>query len=150
MSDLKKLTVYAEPAFISALNELNIKNKSAFIAEAIAEKVKRDYDVALPIASAPHGVRLDALPDGWKSRMYPDRYQIVAVWDGNEFFFSHAHEFGKVSFERVYEVVMTDEVYPHDNRKVEVTIVDVPKTAMRDNVLHDLRLALHEWIVDHE
>jgi hypothetical protein len=102
------------------LSQEGIKNRSDYILSLIqADAKSRGY--LLPPAIAPWGVRQDALPqntDGghWKSRLYSDRYQIVAVWNGKGFEFSHLHEFGVIEQGRIFDTLRADEVISGDGR----------------------------------
>lgn len=85
MKDLKQIKFHARPEFADALKELAKQtgdNQSEVIVKAIQHYASM-LGTEMPTAVAPHGVRSDALPKGWKSRLYPDRYVLIAYWDGS-------------------------------------------------------------------
>ncbi|MGB1284930.1 MAG: hypothetical protein ACPG7F_00235 [Aggregatilineales bacterium] len=65
-------------------------NRTDFIDAALRDAADR-AGVTLPARISPNGLRAGVLPDGWKSRLYKDRMQIVAVWNGFEIEFTHLH-----------------------------------------------------------
>lgn len=93
----KNLQYMVSPEFKDALNS-ELKrigwkgSRTDFIHEAVlylAEKLHMD----LPAPKRPSGYQVDALPPGWKSRLYQDRYQLVAEWseEDQSFIFQHLH-----------------------------------------------------------
>ncbi|MGB1284992.1 MAG: hypothetical protein ACPG7F_00545 [Aggregatilineales bacterium] len=66
------------------------ENRTAFIEEALHDAADR-AGVALPARMSPNGLRAGVLPDGWKSRLYENRMQLVAFWNGREIDFKHLH-----------------------------------------------------------
>lgn len=138
MKELKQIKFKATEAFRNELYVLlkqhNIAVKT-FIVDAIIEKAKRDYDVQLQPASAPHGVRNDALPVNWKSRLYRDRYQLVAVKEkyGVELIPLHQYE---------GETVSTTAYINHRVESPEKAEIYAPT----DISARDLQLAYMEWL----
>lgn len=149
----KNLNLMVFPEFKDAydkmLEERGIKNRSEHILSLILADAQA-HGYKLPPAAAPHGVRSDALPQGWKSRFYPDRYQIVAVWNGKEFEFSHLHETERFDSDRVLDTLRADEVIPGDGRKVEVTVLDVPETVNKEKLQQGIRLELMTWFSENQ
>jgi hypothetical protein len=83
---LKNLGVRATPEFIEHLDnhltQINFTgNRTDYVLNALVEKLKSESGDDIPPPKAPNGVRTDARPNGWKSRLYPDRYQLVAIAD---------------------------------------------------------------------
>ena len=145
-SKLKQLKTYVTAEYQSAFDKiakLYKLNKSEFISDAISEKIKRDYGTDLGVSSAPHGVRNDALPTGWKSRLYRDRYQLIAKFTDNGFELSHYHEFAESLDNRVFDTLNAETPEP-----VEITVIDVPERHKnkRDVIMTDLHLAYLEWL----
>lgn len=147
-SNLKQLKTRVSEQFrdeFNAIAEKHNLNASKFIADAIAEKIQRDYSETLPGASAPHGVRKDVLPSGWKSRLYRDRYQAVAQWTGTSegFVFHNYHEFNEDLNDRVFQIVRTEQPEP-----AEITIIDIPNDHpfSKENVGRELNFAYMEWL----
>ncbi|MGB1285847.1 MAG: hypothetical protein ACPG7F_04875 [Aggregatilineales bacterium] len=68
------------------------ENRTEFINEALREAAER-AGVELPPRSAPNGLRAGVLPDGRQSRLYENRMQIVAFWNGREIEFEHLHQY---------------------------------------------------------
>lgn len=88
MTNLKNLGARATADFIAHLDEhLNRinwhGNRSDYILTALVEKMASELDDDIPNPKPPHGVRPDALPQGWKSRLYADRYELVVDADLN-------------------------------------------------------------------
>ena len=145
---LKQIIAYVRPEYREELKDIlkqeNIRT-SEFIIQAIDEKVQRDFDTTLQPASAPHGVRSDALPTGWKSRLYKDRYQIIAKWTGSGegFILCHYHEFTENLENRIYKTVRTEEGQP-----AEVTIIDIPTDHpfSIENAMKEIESAYLEWL----
>jgi hypothetical protein len=104
MTDLKNLGGRATAEFIEALDQ-HIKrlgfngSRSDYILTALVEKMISESDEDVPSPKAPHGVRMDARPEGWKSRLYADRYELVV--DEN-MKVHHLHEYGSIEKFRCY------------------------------------------------
>lgn len=95
MGKLKNTGNRASEEFIEALDKHREQyegTRNDYINEAVRQRVTREGGY-LPVANAPHGVRKDARLNGWRSRLYPDRYQLVAIWDAgqNEWIIDHLH-----------------------------------------------------------
>ena len=127
--DLKlRVTPEYKEALDVYLKSIKKTNTAAFILEAVAEKVMRDGGI-LPAPIAPHGVRSDALPIGWLSRLYPNRYQLVAVWDGKGWDVEHLHDVSELP-NLPKKIIQYETLYPRppeegneprtDDCKVEV------------------------------
>lgn len=134
---MKLITFKASEDWRNHLNAISGKNTSAYIIQAIEEKADRDGQPFPVAAVAPHGVRSDALPTGWKSRLYKDRYQLVAEYTVTGFEVCHLHEYGKLP-ENVFGTLRVE------SPAMEITIVGVPSGASREDVAHDVRLAVME------
>lgn len=159
-SKMPNLGARATKEFIAALDahiqSVGFKGKrSDYILGAITERMKREAATKVPAAKAPHGVRNDSLPlnpDGtsWKSRLYPDRYQLVAIWNGAEFEIYNLHESPAFNKSRIFGNLRADEIAPNDGNKIEVTILDVPQGIERERVTETLRYELMAWISEIE
>jgi hypothetical protein len=122
---------------------LPARGKSGFIRDAIEEKARRDFPDAPqpPVAMAPDGVRTDARPMGWRSRLYRDRYQIVARHDGKDWIFQHFHEDENTGDAEPFGIIRAETPYPAE------IVVYCPATFDKENVAHDLsfEIMLEDW-----
>lgn len=95
MTKLKALGVRTTDEYKEALDahlrDINFAGSRAdYIISAINQKWIEDSDKTdIPAAKAPHGVRADHRPRGWKSRRYADKYELFIDRDGKV---CHFHE----------------------------------------------------------
>lgn len=149
MTSLKNVGVRATYRWLFALDE-HIKrigfvgSRNDYVLAAINEKVKAEGGT-LPAAKAPHGVRGDALPDGWRSRLYRDRYQIAAILAPEDVYFHHWHELPQEPELPFLATLTADEVLPGDNNKVELYVYGATKMDA-DAIKQGIRLPLSEWL----
>lgn len=141
---MPQVNFWASDDWKAALEELSLDNRSEYIREAVAMRVLRDFDKVLP-ASRPHGVRLDAMPTGWKSRLYRDRYQLVAIWNRDGFQFIPLHEFDLVRTGRVYGTLRAETPEP-----CEITVLDIPRDTSPDKVSAQLHLDYITWLSEQD
>ncbi len=146
---LKQIVIRATPEFLKALddhisNQSFSGNRADWILAAIRAKAAQEGS-QLPGAKAPQGVRSDVLPAGWLSRLYQDRYQLVAVCTNQGIDVTHLHKFeGEIT--NVYDTLRADEVAPGDALKIEVTVLNVPAKVSKQDLTQELRFAIMEWI----
>lgn len=149
MTDLVNLGVRCTPEFRAALDaalkHLDYPGSRAeYVLLALVERLQRDGIADVPAPAAPYGVRKDARPDGWKSRLYADRYQLVAVWSLQDgFVFNHLHEYD-IDPSRLFGTIRAEEVMPGDGIRVEISVLDVPPGLMQEQLAGQLRLSLGE------
>jgi hypothetical protein len=68
-------------------------SRSDYVLEAITEKLQHDGAIGIPVPKAPSGISEGERPTGWRSRLYKDRYQLVAALDdSHEWHICHQHE----------------------------------------------------------
>lgn len=149
MTSLKNVGVRATYRWLYALDK-HLKNinfdgsRNDYILAAVQSRVESESG-QLPAPKAPHGVRNDALPDGWRSRLYKNRYQIVAVIAPEDVYFHHWHELPDEPQLPFLATITADEVLPGDGNKVEVYVYGATKMDA-DTIKQGLRLPLSEWL----
>lgn len=153
---LKNLGVRATPEFIehldSHLTKINFTgNRTDYVLTALVNKMASESDDDIPPPKAPNGVRTDARPNGWKSRLYPDRYQLVAVADLEEkqWVFHHLHSanLSEIEYE-AFGLIRADMPYP-----VEVAVycpANWHKSDVKNEIGLELMLPDWEYLFDRE
>lgn len=88
------------------------------------------------------------LPEGWKSRDYPDRYQVVAIQVEDHFYFYRFHQvhLDKLKPENYLSIEL--EKYDRDQSLwVELHIyIDKPCYAPVKQVVGDVHKLAHDWL----
>lgn len=136
MPKRKHISVYANDRWLDHLRSI-APNLSAYVIQACEEKAAREGQPFPVAAIAPHGVRNDALPQGWKSRLYQNRYQLVAEYTASGFEIYHYHEYPKpvTNVFGVLEVIVPP---------AEVHVINVPVGVNKQDVANDVRWAVME------
>lgn len=114
----KRLAVDVRVEFLEMLDahlaQIGVNNRSRYITDAIAQRVERE-GATLPAAAAPTGVTTSTRKNGWRSRLYRDRYQFVAVFADGQWQIDHMHnvDLDDISAE-LQSTVRADVPYPFE------------------------------------
>lgn len=145
-SRLPTIKIQASQAWIDQVKgaaRASGRSQNEFLLNIVSQALGISPDGAV----APHGVRADALPKGWRSRLYQDRYQIVAKWMGDDWEISHFHRFTGDTIGA--KILRADEVIPGDGRKVEIYVLGLTPEMQNLGLpagSRDLRLVIAEWL----
>lgn len=136
-SSNKNLGARALQSFVDALDDHIVKvgytdSRSDYIIEAIIARVTAEGG-ALPKAKAPSSARKGERLMGWRSRLYENRYQLVAILNDGEWQINHLHNTDMDSITQPMRNTLRSETpYP-----LEMTIY-APDHLPKSGLQHDL------------
>lgn len=142
MTKLKNVSYRGSQEYVEALSQI-AQNEGQTLAQFVESAVQARVEAigaSLPASKAPRGVRVDMIPRGWKSRLYADRYQLVAEWGVEGFTITQLHQFhAPIKDAKTYTDVIGGE-------KVELYVVGIAE--MNEALYHDMFLAVLSWLTD--
>jgi hypothetical protein len=137
---MPRLSIIVEEVFKKALQEYvdsrNVK-LSDYVRTAIIEKAEREGK-ELPAPVALDGYRKDQIPEGWKSRLYEDKYQLVIDVFNERI--THLHQYvGSIQGAKVANA-------ERDGIKAELYLINLPVGLDEATLSQEISLILSEQL----
>jgi len=111
----KRITITLDEMLVEIIDELAGEGRrSAFVREALLDKIKVQTGHPFSDTMRPPGVRRDRRPAGWRSAAEENRYHFTAYWDraAEQFQVTHSHLAPSLPGQKRREMIEHETLYP--------------------------------------